>query len=395
MSASTLIAAKDLKLRVRDRSFFILGIAAPLVLATVFNFVFGNAFDASAGLGLEYGLVDLDQSQLSQEFSEVIESLEEEGLFTLQVFPDVSNAETAIEETNLDAFFLLPEGMSQAVFTGQSATIEVIGDIDAPTSTQIAASIADQFATGVDTTQLAIGTTAFVIQAPVTPEFIASLSRDPVSAAFSYQLSDVSAVTRQLDPVTYLAAGMAVFFLFFTVQFGVSGILEEDREGTLARLMAAPISRSAVIVGKALLAFALGAISMVVLVVATQLLLGATWGAPLGVALLVTAGVLSAVAIMGLIASVAKTPEGAGNLGAIIAVILGMLGGAFFPIGQGDDLLSKLTFITPHAWFLRGLGDLADDAPWTAALPATGAILAFALVFGSIAWALLRRKLSR
>jgi ABC-2 type transport system permease protein len=134
---------------------------------------------------------------------------------------------------------------------------------------------------------------------------------------------------------------------------------------------------------------------MGVLVAGTQLLVGASWGAPLGVALLVVAGVLSAVGIMGLVASVAKTPEGAGNLGAIIAVILGMLGGVFFQLGSGDDLLSKLSLLTPHAWFMRGLADLADGASWTAALPAVGAIMVFALVTGSIAWVLLRRRLVR
>jgi ABC-2 type transport system permease protein len=188
---------------------------------------------------------------------------------------------------------------------------------------------------------------------------------------------------------------MAVFFLFFTVQFGVIGLLEEERDGTLARLLAAPIGRTSVVGGKALLSFALGVISMTVLVVATQLLMGASWGAPLGVFLLIVTGVLSAVAIMGLVASVAKTPEGAGNLGSIIAVTLGLLGGVFFPIGQGDDFLSKLTYLTPHAWFMRGLGDLAGGAEWTAALPAAGAITVFALVFGVSAWVLLRRRLNR
>jgi ABC-2 type transport system permease protein len=97
---------------------------------------------------------------------------------------------------------------------------------------------------------------------------------------------------------------------------------------------------------------------------------------------------------MGLVASVAKTPEGAGNLGAIIAVILGMLGGTFFPVGQGDDLLSKLTFLTPHAWFMGGLADISGGAEWTAALPAVGALLVFSLILGSIGWTLLRRRIA-
>jgi ABC-2 type transport system permease protein len=114
----------------------------------------------------------------------------------------------------------------------------------------------------------------------------------------------------------------------------------------------------------------------------------------LGVSLLVVGGVLSAVAIMGLVASIAKTPEGAGNLGAIIAVVLGMLGGTFFPIGQGDDLLSRLTYLTPHAWFMRGLAEISGGAEWTAALPSVAALFTFFLVLGSIAWGLLRRRIT-
>jgi ABC-2 type transport system permease protein len=209
----------------------------------------------------------------------------------------------------------------------------------------------------------------------------------------NYVLTDQTATTKQLDAPTFFAAGMAVFFLFFTVQFGVTGLLEEDRDGTLARLMAAPIGRFSVVAGKAIVSFLLGIISMGVLVIATTFLMDATWGAPLGVALLVIAGVLAAVGIMGLVASFAKTPEGAGNLGSIIAVILGMLGGTFFPIAASGGILASLTYLTPHAWFMRGLADLSSDAHWTNALPATGAIMVFAVATSLLAFALLRRRL--
>jgi ABC-2 type transport system permease protein len=132
---------------------------------------------------------------------------------------------------------------------------------------------------------------------------------------------------------------------------------------------------------------------MAVLMVATHFLMDAEWGPPLGVALLVVTGVLAATAIMGVIAGAATSADGAGNLGAIIAVTLGMLGGTFFPVGQGNDVLSALSYLTPHAWFMRGLADLSGGAEWTAALPAAGALLLFALVFGAVAWFMLQRKL--
>ncbi len=388
MGAARQIATKDLKLRLRDRSAIIIGVIAPLVLAVVFNFIFGSTGDPGAGLDLRYGMVDLDESQITAQFIEVLESIEEEGVLVLDAYQSREAAEAAIEANEIDAFYLIPEGFGVAATSGSPGVIEVVGDIDAPTSTNIAASIAEQFSASIEAVQLGIQTTLAVGSAPST---------DPTIAAFSFILTDESAETRQLDATTYYAAGMAVFFLFFTVQYGILGLLEEERDGTLVRLMAAPMQRSSIVAGKAILAFILGIVSMSVLVGATSLefLMGAEWGAPLGVAFLVVAGILSAIGIMGLAAAFAKTAEGAGNLGSIIAVILGMLGGVFFPLGSGDDLLSQLTYLTPHAWFMRGLGDLAGGAPWTNALPATGAMLLFAAITGSISWVLMNRRLAQ
>jgi len=392
LPASLRIAGKDLRLRIRDRSALILGILAPLVLSYIFFLVFGPA-TTGQGLGLEFGVVDEDQSEISTSFTSVLEDAASEGILELDAFDDRAGADDALEEGDVDAYFLIPQGLEQAVFANQSVTIDVIGDVDAPTSTQIAASFAERFSSGIAASQLAVVTAASVEGTQVTPDFVLSLTQDPSVAGMNYVLADRTATTKQLDAPTYFAAGMAVFFLFFTVQFGVTGLLEEDRDGTLARLMAAPIPRVSVVAGKAIVSFLLGMISMGVLAVATSLLMDASWGAPLGVALLVVAGVLAAVGIMGLVASVAKTPEGAGNLGSIIAVILGMLGGTFFPIAASGGLLASLTYLTPHAWFIRGLADLSSGAPWTDALPATGAIMVFAVVTGFLAFLLLRRRL--
>lgn len=394
MGAALLIAGKDLRLRVRDRSVLILGIIAPLVLSYIFYLVFGPAATGQ-GLSLEYGMVDDDRSEISTSFTAVLEGAADDGVLELTTFEESAGAASALEEGEIDAYFHIPTGLGDAVFANQAATVDVVGDVDSPTSTQIAASFAEQFASGVASSQTAVATAAAVSGEQVTPEFIASLGQDPASAAMSFSFTDETAATKQLDSSTFFAAGMAVFFLFFTVQFGVTGLLEEERQGTLARLMSAPIARVSVIAGKAILAFILGVVSMAVLVVATTLLMEADWGAPLGVAVLVIAGVLSAIGIMGLVASVAKTPEGAGNLGSIIAVVLGMLGGTFFPIASSGGILASLTYLTPHAWFMRGLAELGSDAPWTAALPAAAAIMVFAVVTGGLSYVLLQRRLSR
>jgi len=393
MSAATRIAGKDLKLRLRDRSAFIIGIITPLALAYIFHLVFGNVF-ASESLDLQIGLVDLDRTEVSSSLGEVLSEIESQGILEVTDFDDTDAADAAVEDGDVGAYILLGPGLGDAAIQGSSFTIQVVGDIDAQTTTQVASSIASEFGSGIGRAQLSVATAVHLGEGP-PPADVVTWGEEAAQQAPAYTFSDISSETRQLDASTFFAAGMAVFFLLFTVQFGVLGVLEEEENGTLSRLLAAPIGRRSVVLGKALLSFSLGVISMTVLIVATHYLMEARWGPVLGVAVLVVTGVLAATSIMGLIASVGKSAEGAANLGAIVAVTLGMLGGTFFPIGQGNDVLSRLTYITPHAWFMRGLSEISGGAQWTAALPSAGALLVIALVLGLAAWFMLQRRLTR
>jgi ABC-2 type transport system permease protein len=128
---------------------------------------------------------------------------------------------------------------------------------------------------------------------------------------------------------------------------------------------------------------------MTVLVVATSLLFGASWGNPAGVAVLVVAAVLSAMGIMALIATLARNAEQAANWQSVVAVVLGLLGGTFFPVSQAPGILSRLTFVAPQAWFLRGLGDLRGGDLSVVWVPAV-AMLGIAVVVGGIAMTRLR-----
>jgi ABC-2 type transport system permease protein len=124
---------------------------------------------------------------------------------------------------------------------------------------------------------------------------------------------------------------------------------------------------------------------MTVLVIATTALMRISWGDPGGVALLVVSGVLAATGVTSLVASLARTPDQAGSWQAIVSVLLGMLGGAFFPLSQAGGVAAAASLASPHAWFLRGLGELAGGGGPASVLPATGAMLAFAVVTLAVA----------
>jgi ABC-2 type transport system permease protein len=372
MAAALLIAGKDIRQRMRDRSALLVAIVLPLVLASIFGLIFRDVTGDS--VTFTFGVVDQDRGHAAQAFTaQALGPLERRGLIEVRTEPSLRAARDAVDRGRLSAAFVLPPGLTAAVDGSRPARVDVIGDVDAPIGTQVAESIAQSFASRIDTLRVVAAATR---SAPSESQ----LAIEPLAVA------DVSTASRQLDVGTFYAAGMAVFFLFFTVQFGISSILDERRDGTLARMLVAPIHRGAVLFGKLLTSLALGVLSMAVLAVATHLLLGAHWGNPAGVGLLIVAGVLAATAVMALVATLARTPDQAQAWQSMVALVLGMLGGTFFPVAQAGGVLAGLSLATPQAWFLRGIEELAGGAGPGAVAGPVLAILAFAAVMGTLAF---------
>ena len=389
MRATLLICAKDLKTRLRDRSALLIGIVVPLGLALIFNSIFGGISGNSKAIAL--GLVNADRGAASARFvSGVLGAVGRTGLIAVHVEPSAARARALAANGALDAVIIIPAGFSARVASQRPAAMQVIGNVDAQISTEIARSIADSYAADLNRVRLSVATVlAAGGHAAGPPGRIQALAARAAAAAAPVAVADVSAKSKQLDQKSFFAAGMAVFFLFFTVQFGVTSLLEERNDGTLARLVAAPISRVSIIAGKLLTSFMLGLISMFVLVVATTVLFHASWGNPVGVAVLVVSAILAATGIMALIATFAKNSEQAANWQSVVAVILGLLGGTFFPVSLAPGILSRLTYAAPQAWFMRGLGDLRGGSLSVVWVPAF-AMLVFAAVTSGIALTRLR-----
>jgi len=388
MRATLLICAKDLKTRLRDRSALLIGIVVPLGLALIFNSIFGGITGNSKAIAL--GVVNADRGAASARFvSGVLGAVGRTGLIAIHRVPTAARARALAANGTLDAAIVIPAGFSARVASQRPAAMQVIGNVGNPISTEIARSIAGSYAADLNRVRLSVATVLAAGGAAASPARVRALAARAAAAAAPVAVADVSAKSKQLDQKSFFAAGMAVFFLFFTVQFGVTSLLEERNDGTLARLVAAPISRVSIIAGKLLTSFMLGLISMFVLVVATTVLFHASWGNPVGVAVLVISAILAATGIMALIATFAKNSEQAANWQSVVAVVLGLLGGTFFPVSLAPGILSRLTFVAPQAWFMRGLGDLRGgslSAVWVPAL----AMLVFAAVSSGIALTRLR-----
>lgn len=377
------IARKDLRQRIRDRSAIVLSIVAPLGLAALLGAVLPSDEDAESH---RYAVVDEDGGPVAQSFvDDVLGGFDREPGTTIVTASSPAEAERMAEEGDVSAAWIVPDGFSEAVGTGGAARIQVIGNADSPIATQIAEAVAGAFVAEVNALRLSVATALAPGEGPPDPAALEELRMRASETVSPIGVRQGAADTGELDASTFFAAGMAVFFLYFTAQYGVLSLLGERREGTLARLLAAPIPPGAIVAGKALSTFVLGLVSMVVLVVASTLLLGADFGDPIGVAVLILGAVVSAMGLTSLVAGMARTEEQANGYGSILAVTLGILGGTFFPLSQGPGFLTTVSQLTPHHWLMRGFADLGSGGGLGDVLVPMAALTAFGLVTGAIA----------
>lgn len=385
MRFALLIAAKDLRQRLRDRSILLIAVAAPLGLAVVFSGLLANA----TGFHANYTVVDLDGGPVADAFrTQVLGGLEEADVATITISDSIADAEAAIEAGDADSAFVIPAGFSAAVAEGRVVGIEVIGSRRVGLATDVARSVVERFGDGVAGVQLAVETTARLRGGPLSPAEVEAITVAAATAEPPIDLVDIAASLRQLSWPTYFSASMAIMFLFFAAQVGITSLFEERRTGTLARMLAGPVGPTTVILGKAIGGLVTGLLAMGILVVATTLAIGADWGDPIGVALVTTAAVISAIGVATLVASFARTAEAAGAAASAVGITLAILGGSFTPTSQGPELLQTVSLFTPHAWFLRGLAALhGEGASLAGVVPPVAILLAIGLVTGGFGFA--------
>lgn len=377
MRPTWLIALKEMRVQARTRSLFILGFVAPFTLAFVMNLVFGGIDDPDAPVTFDVALVVLDDGEAAAGFTSMIESIAELGVLDLDVLDDEDAARNAIDDGEVGAAWVVPDGFSDAVATGAATTITVIADVDSPTTASVARSIADSYATRVGTgTLAAVVSVATGVAGPdEVGEIAATVAESP--PLLTVVPSETSST--MLDVGTTLMAGMALFFAFFTAGMPLLGIIEERSNATLSRLLVAPIPEAAIVAGKTVAALVLGTISLVALILTSSLIMGIDWGPLAGAIPLSVGAVVAVTGIMSITSSGARDIETAGNLQAIVAIVLGMLGGAFVPIPSSGGVLGVLQSLTPHGWFFHGLEALQGGDP-SAALPATAVLVGIGLV---------------
>jgi len=369
--AALVIAQKDLRQRVRDRSALVLGFIAPLAIAAIMSV----AFSGTNSFHTKLAVVDDDRGALANGLDAAFHGGELSHVASVRDMATDADARSAVKAGSVQAALFIPAGFSAAALgTGPVPPLEVLANPDNQVSANLAQAVAEEFVAQLDADRLAVGT-ALASGATGTAS---ALTRLASHLQLPVRLVDRPTGAHPLTAISYFAPAMAMFFLFFAVGFGARGFAAERRDGTLDRLAAAPLTPATILAGKALSVVVYGLASMTAMWVATTALFGARWGNPVAVGLVICAIVLSVVAMAALVITWAKTDRQVDSLSSIVAFGLSILGGNFFFISAAPALMRRLALFTPNGWALRGFVDLATTSggPGTVAIP-LGAILVF------------------
>jgi ABC-2 type transport system permease protein len=374
------IGWKDLRVIFRDRAALILMLVAPFVLTVAMGLVTGSLSSSGSSVSqVQVVVVNLDQSDYGNALVAMLKAPERNQLLTVEEKSDLAAARAVVDADKAAAAVIIPASFTANMMSqvGQSTPvtpIEVYKNPSKPISAGIVQSQIEGFLTYLETR-------------PISGQATSDADAQPTLTLNTSQ----AAAREQTNLLMYLAPGFALLFLMYTVSLGGKTLLTERQEGTLARLMTTPIQPSQVLVGKMTGTYMIGLAQMLILIGASALLLGLTWGNQLALLILIITAVAAATGWGMLLAALSRTPAQVSSIGMAMTLLFGLVGGSFFG-GTLSGVVGSIGMITPNYWGQKGFNSLANGGNVQDLLPVYAALLVMAAILLVVSVTVFRKK---
>lgn len=374
------IALKDLRIFFTDSGAVIQLFLLPLLFIVIFSGAL-----AAVGSGGEEDtrillpVIDLDGGAAAQT---LLDGLNADGGVRAEHYEQVE-AMALLEERKLTRVLTIPANFSSDFETNRQMTLRLVNHPDANSEeteavrlviegvardmsleSQILASLqrmGDMQASAPEERQVFVAERAM---AQARSQFERSRTQPLVELV--QLLPEREGEREEMPSAVQLAVpAFTVMFVFLTAQMTARSIYDEKKIGSFRRLLAAPMSKASLLVGKILPNFITGLIQTTVIFafgIVGMRLLGLTpltlGNAPLAVVLVAVLVALCSSTFGILIAAIARTENQIGGLSAVGLWIMGILGGSFIPLFFLEGFLGPLPRIVPHYWANRAFNDL-------------------------------------
>ena len=427
------IAWKDLRQTYRGRAFLVMIFAGPLLLAFLLGMAFGSGDNFSIA-AVKTVVVNQDQGAgigvppAGATLVEVLTGPELGDLLDVTQVDSVQAAKAAVDGDEADVAVIIPPGLTAALAGGETAsTGSSIPSADSPASPaqglglrveiyrdpalnvgpSIVATVVESVVQSFNGARAAAGASvqlgmslgitdgaALAGLAADTAQAFASQGEDQAPIGLESRAPMLRGAEEQSQPnvASQVLVGMMLFFMLFGASIPARSILDEHQQGTLPRLFTTPMPRGLILAGKYIGVFLVVAVQMAILVLAGWLLMGADWGRPGPVIILILTSALLAASVGLVTVSFVKTPAQAGAVSSAIFVFLGLISGNFTGGLDVGGTYGVVRQVSPLGWLMDAWTDLLFGGSWPSiALPVL-VVLGFTAAFLLIATFFFRRR---
>ncbi len=400
------IAFKDLQILFKDRGILFQLFLLPLLFIMVFSGALGAIGKGQTVTLPAVALVDLDGGALAQNLTG---KLTADGSFSLQPYQQ-AEAQTLLDENKLMGILTIPSEFTASVEQSlPTSLVLAIGTKADPQQVEalrlVLASVAADMT--LESQIVASLTQMGEMQANAPAEYqVFDTQRVLAQAHLQFENAKVrplievvqSTPQQKSDPAatSYLSKsavpGFTILFVFLTAQTTARSIFEEKKIGSFRRLVAAPINKAELLIGKILPNFITSLLQIVVIFAFGTLgmrLMGLAplpiENAPLGTIAIAVVLALCSSAFGIAMASIARTENQIAGMSTLLLWGMGLLGGSLLPLFILERFLGPIPMIVPHYWANRAFDDLLIRGLGIASVGLDVAVLfGFTLLFFAI-----------
>ena len=373
------ITLKDLQILIKDRGSLFQYFLLPLLFVLILSGGLSSIGQSTGDTRLALAVVNQDGGSAAQT---LLAGIDAAGGVRTELY-DQAKARSMLDENKLSRVLFIPPDFSAGLSEGRPVTLRLVAHPDASTQdtenallvvqgaasdmtleSQILASLRQMgdMQAGDPNAQQAFSTERLVAQA--NNQFVHSRTQPLIVVKQTVPAQQgASKETPGLGQA--VLSGITVLFVFLSAQVAAHSIFEEKKVGSFRRLMAAPLSRPALLGGKILPNFLTALVQILVIFAFGSLglrLIGATpvplENNPVGVALVSILTALCASALGIVIAAIARTESQIGGMGMLVLWGMGLLGGCIAPAFLLDRYLGPLPKLVPQYWANRAFDDL-------------------------------------
>ena len=391
------IAKKDLIEFSRDRIRLVTFVIMPIFMMVLTGFIFPSQTTLK---DVPIGIARLDNDQTSEQLIKALKDLsmkDSQPAFNVKTYQSEDEVKEGIKKQEISGGLIVPEDFSAKLAANEQAQIIIIEDQANPQISAITTQVLEQV---VNTFSQQIGTqkVGYLLQ----KEKVVPLGEavDKTALAFLKPITTklLGLIEGETNYFEFVAPGIMAMVVMTAVMTGLAGSVSREKEqGTLDGILISPISRLAIILGKATSQSIRGLAQGVIVLILAILLFGVKiYGSLLLVFLLLILGIFSFVGLGILVSASAAEQETATQILFMFQFPMLFLSGVFFPIQQMPKIMQQISHLVPLTYAIEALRKVMIlGAGFTDIRTELIILFSFGLITLAIAMPLFRRMITR